>query len=106
MPKYLIQANGTMEGWKGVLQEGGVSRRAVIENLIQSMGGTLEAFYYAFGETDEYVIADLPDNVTMASILMTVAASGSVTTKTNVLITPEEVDQAMKKTPLYRPPGK
>ena len=105
MPKYLVQANGTVEGTKGLLKEGGSSRRAAIEKLVKSLGGTLEVFYYAFGETDEYVIADLPDNVSMAAISLMVSASGAATIKTTVLVTPEEVDEAVKKTPGYRPPG-
>jgi len=105
MPKYLVQANSTVEGAKGLLKEGGTSRRAAVEKLVKSLGGTLEVLYYAFGETDEYVIVDLPDNVSMAAIALTVSASGATTIKTTVLLTPEEVDEAVKKTPNYRPPG-
>lgn len=105
MPKYLIQANYVGEGVKGILKEGGTSRRAAAEKLVKSLGGTVEAFYFAFGETDVYVIADLPDNVSMASIALTISSSGAVTARTTVLMTPEEVDQAVKKTPSYRPPG-
>ena len=105
MPKYLAQCNYVGEGVKGLLKEGGSSRRAAVEKLVKSVGGTVEAFYYAFGETDLYVIADLPDNVTMTTLALLVAASGAITIKTTVLITPEEVDEAVKKTPSYRPPG-
>jgi uncharacterized protein with GYD domain len=105
MPKYLAQCNYVGEGLKGLLKEGGSSRRAVVERLVKSLGGTVEAFYYAFGETDLYVIADVPDNVSMAAIALTVSATGAVTVKTTVLITPEEVDEAAKKSPGYRPPG-
>jgi len=105
MPKYLVQANYVGEGVKGLLKEGGTSRRAAAEKLIKSLGGTMEAFYYAFGETDAYIIADLPDNASMAAIALTVSASGAVTVKTTVLMTPEQVDEATKKTPSYRPPG-
>lgn len=105
MPKYLLQANYVGEGIKGLLKEGGTSRRAAAEKAIKSLGGTLEAYYYAFGETDAYVIADVPDNASMAAIALTVSASGAVTLKTTVLLTPEEVDEAAKKTPSYRPPG-
>ena len=105
MPKYLVQANYVGEGVKGLLKEGGTSRRAAAEKLIKSLGGTMEAFYYAFGETDAYIIADLPDNASMAAIALTVSASGAVTVKTTVLMTAEEVDEAAKKTPSYRPPG-
>jgi len=105
MPKYLVQANYVGEGVKGLLKEGGTSRRAAAEKLVKSLGGTMEAFYYAFGETDAYIIAELPDNASMASLALTVSASGAVTVKTTVLMTPEEVDAAAKKTPSYRPPG-
>jgi len=106
MAKYLWQANYVGEGLKGLLKEGGSSRRAVVEKIITSMGGKLEVFYYAFGETDLYVIADMPDNVSTAAFALTIAGSGAVTLKTTVLMTPEEIDKAVKKTPSYRPPGK
>ena len=105
MPKYLIQANYVGEGIKGLLKEGGSSRRAAVERVFESMGGKLEAFYYAFGETDAYIIADIPDNTTASALLLTVNATGAVACTTTVLITPEEVDAAVKMTPSYRPPG-
>ena len=105
MPKYLVQANYVGEGVKGLLKEGGTSRRAVVEKLAKSVGGALETLYYAFGETDVFAILDLPDNASMAALALTVAASGAVTIKTTVLITPEEVDGAVKKSPNYRAPG-
>ncbi len=105
MPKYLVQANYVGDGVKGLLKEGGSSRRAVVEKLIKSGGGKLETFYYAFGETDLYVIADMPDNASMAAVALTVAASGVINLETTVLMTPEELDNAAKKTPIYRPPG-
>jgi uncharacterized protein with GYD domain len=90
---------------KGLIKEGGTGRRAAVENLAKSVGGKLEAFYYAFGETDAYVLVDLPDNASAAAIALTVGASGAATVKTTVLMTPEEVDKAATKTPTYRPPG-
>jgi len=105
MPKYLIQANYVGEGIKGLLKEGGTSRRAVVETAIKSLGGTLEAFYYAFGETDAYIIGELPDNASMAALALMVSASGTVTVKITVLLTPQEIDEAAKKTPSYRAPG-
>jgi uncharacterized protein with GYD domain len=105
MAKYLIQANYVGEGVKGLLKEGGSSRRAAVDKALSSVGGTVEAFYYAFGETDAYVIVDVPDNASMAAIALTVAASGVITIKTTVLMTPEEVDEAAKKSPMYRAPG-
>jgi uncharacterized protein with GYD domain len=105
MPKYLVQASYKAEGIKGLLKEGGSSRRASVEKSIQSLGGKVEAFYFAFGDTDVYVLADLPDNATAAALALTVTSKGTATCKTTVLMTPEEVDAAAKKAPNYRPPG-
>lgn len=105
MAKYLLQASYVGDGIKGLLKEGGTSRRAAAEKAIKSLGGSLEAFYYAFGDTDVYVIAELPDNASMAALALTVSATGAVTAKTTVLMTPQEVDDAAKKTPAYRAPG-
>ena len=105
MPKYLISGNYVGEGIKGLLKEGGSSRRAAVEKLASSRGGSVEGVYYAFGETDVYVIVDMPDNASMAAVALVAGASGAVTVKTTVLMTPEEVDEAVKKTPDYRPPG-
>jgi len=105
MAKYLIQANYIGEGIKGLLKEGGSSRRKVVDELLASVGGRVESFYYAFGDIDAFVIVDVPDNVTAAAVALTVGASGAVTLKTTVLMTPEEVDQATKKSPAYRAPG-
>jgi len=106
MSKYLIQANYVGEGVKGLLKDGGTGRRAAVEKLFASVGGKVEAFYYAFGDTDLFVIADVPDNVSAAALSLTVNASGAATAKVTVLLTAEEVDAAAKKTPSYRPPGK
>jgi len=105
MAKYLIQANYSSEGLKGLLKEGGTSRRKVVDQLLASVGGKAESFYYAFGDTDAFVIVDVADNVTAAAVALTVGASGAVNLKTTVLMTPEEVDQATKKSPAYRAPG-
>ena len=87
-----------------MLKEGGSSRRAVVEKIIDSMGGKLVAFCYAFGDTDLYAIVGMPDNVSVAAFSLTVAASGAVTLKTTVLMTPQKIDKAVKKIPSYRPP--
>ena len=105
MPKYLIQANYVGEGLKGLLKEGGSSRRAAIEKLFGSVGGRVEGFYYAFGDTDAFVIVDLPDNVTAAALSLTINATAAVTVKVTALLTAEEIDAAAKKTLTYRPPG-
>ena len=105
MPKYLIQASYTVEGVKGLLKDGGSKRRAVVEQLIKDQGGTMEAFYFAFGENDIYAIVDLPDNVSIVAVSLAVGAGGGARASTTVLITPEEMDQAAQKTVNYRPPG-
>ncbi len=88
-----------------MLSEGGSSRREAVRKLIESVGGTLEGFYYAFGKTDVYVIVDAPDNASVAALSFAANATGTVKVKTTVLLTPEEVDEAAKKAPDYRPPG-
>jgi uncharacterized protein with GYD domain len=105
MPKYLVQASYSVEGVRGILKEGGSSRRAVLEKLAEQQGGRLEAFYFAFGEDDVYAIVELPDQVTVAALSLTVASTGAVRLKTVVLLDPEEIDQAAQKSVSYRPPG-
>ena len=105
MAKYLIQGNYVGEGVKGLLSEGGSSRREAVTKLIESVGGKLEAFYYSFGKTDAYVIADLPDHASATAVSLAANATGTVRVKITVLMTPEEVDAAAKKAPDYRPPG-
>jgi uncharacterized protein with GYD domain len=105
MPKFLWQASYTSEGVQGVLKEGGTGRRAAVEKLVQGLGGRLEAFYFAFGSDDAIVIADLPDQRSAAAVGLTVNAQGHTQLKTVVLLTPEEIDEAVKTTVDYRPPG-
>ena len=106
MAKYLIQGSYTTEGAGGLVKEGGSGRKKMVENMLKKAGGKLESFYFAFGDSDVYVICDVPDNVTATSIALAVNSAGSVHSKTVVLLTPEEVDQAVKKTVAYRAPGK
>jgi uncharacterized protein with GYD domain len=105
MPKYLAHASYTVEGVKGLLKDGGSKRREVVEQLAKGLGGTLEAFYYAFGDDDVFVILDLPDNVSATATSLVINAAGAAKVKITVLLTPEEVDQATKTSVNYRPPG-
>jgi uncharacterized protein with GYD domain len=105
MSKYLIKASYTAEGARGVAKEGGSSRRDTIAKLAENSGGTMESFYFAFGETDAYVVCDLPDNATAAAVAMAVTSSGAAQVTTVVLMTPEEVDEATKREIGYRAPG-
>jgi uncharacterized protein with GYD domain len=105
MPKYLIQGSYSEQGLNGLLKEGGSKRREAVEQSTKGMGGQLETFYYAFGSDDFVIIVDLPSNVDAAALALAINASGTVESRITVLITPEEIDQATKKTVKYRPPG-
>lgn len=105
MPKYLIEASYTNEGVKGVLAKGGTARCSAVETAVKSVGGKVEHFYFAFGENDVVSIVDFPDHASAAALSLTVAASGGVQSKTTVLLTPEEIDAACKKSTDFRPPG-
>jgi uncharacterized protein with GYD domain len=105
MPKYLFEGKYTAEGAKGLMRDGGTGRRAALEKAIAGAGGRLESVYFAFGGTDVYVLAEMPDNVSAAALALAVGQAGTASTKTIVLLTPEEVDTATKKAVAYRPPG-
>jgi uncharacterized protein with GYD domain len=109
MPKYLCRAVYTEKGLQGLLKEGGSKRRDAVEQAVKAFGGTMEAFYYAFGDTDVLFIADFPDNVSTAAASLVGNAAGTSKVTYTVLITPEEIDQATglarEKMAAYRPPG-
>jgi uncharacterized protein with GYD domain len=105
MPKYLFEVKYTHDGMKGLKDKGGTARVADSKALIEEVGGSLEAFYFAFGGRDAFIVADLPDNVAGAALGLIVGASGGVNSAVTVLLTPEEIDQAAKKQATYRPPG-
>jgi uncharacterized protein with GYD domain len=105
MPRYLIQASYTAEGAKGVISEGGSGRRDAIAKLAEGLGGKMECLYFAFGDDDVVTIVDFPDHVSAAAVGLTVSASGLVRTRTTVLLTPEDVNEAAQKSVSYRGPG-
>jgi uncharacterized protein with GYD domain len=105
MAKYLLEVSYSLDGARGVKAEGGSARRAAAEAAIVSVGGTLDEFFFAFGSTDVYVLADFPDNVSAAALSLAVGAGGAVSIRTVVLLTPEEVDEAAGRSVNYRPPG-
>jgi uncharacterized protein with GYD domain len=105
MPKFLFRASYTVDGVKGVQSAGGSSRRDAIARVAESVGGRLESFYFAFGDRDAYVTADLPDNESALAVAIAANAAGGATVDTVVLLTPEEVDAAAKRTVDYRAPG-
>src|SRR5262245_28593607 len=106
MPKYLVQVSYTAEGAKGLLKDGGTKRAQAARGLIESLGGKTESLYFAFGDTDVYVVADLPDNAAAAAASVGISSTGAVTSRTTVLLTPEELDQAARKSISYTPPGR
>ena len=104
MPKYLVQGSYTDQGLKGLLNEGGSKRRAVVEQLATEMGGNLEAFYFAFGSDDFVIILDLPSNIDMTATAIVAQASGTVKSRVTVLVTPEDMDRAVQRKVNFRPP--
>jgi uncharacterized protein with GYD domain len=105
MAKYLFKASLNAEGVAGLRAEGGTARRAEVKKAVETLGGTLESFYFAFGNDDVIIICDLPDNETAAAMAMESSASGRVSTSTTVLITPEEMDRSREKKSGWRAPG-
>jgi uncharacterized protein with GYD domain len=105
MAKYLLKASYNTEGVRGVMKDGGTRREAAARTLIESLGGKMEAFYFAHGETDVFVICDFPDSAKALAGVMAVNASGMISASTTPLITPAEVDAAAKLHSTYRAPG-
>ena len=105
MPKYMYIGSYTQEGLEGLLKEGGTKRREAASQLAESLGGALESYYYAFGENDFYAVFDLPDQPSAVSAALTALSSGALKFKTVVLISPEELDEAVNIHGDYRPPG-
>jgi uncharacterized protein with GYD domain len=105
MAKYLVNASYLKEGVKGLVKDGGSGRKASVTKMVEGLGGKVESFYYAFGETDVFVVVDVPDAATAAALSMAVNASGAVRTTLTPLLTVEEVDAACKKTVSYKAPG-
>jgi uncharacterized protein with GYD domain len=105
MPKYLFQGHFTVDGVKSVLSKGGSARRAAGQAAVESIGGSLEAYYFAFGSTDTFAIVDLPDNAAAAALALTISGAGAVAVNTTVLLTPEEIDAAAQAPVQYTAPG-
>lgn len=105
MPKYLIEANYSPEGLKGLMRDKASGRKAAVTSAVAGLGGKVESVYYTFGKNDVIAIFDVPDNVSAAALSLAVTATGLVHTRTTPLLTVEEVDQALQKTVKYRGPG-
>jgi uncharacterized protein with GYD domain len=105
MAKYLVNATYTAEGTQGLLKEGGTNRQKLVEDMVSRLGGSVECFYYCFGDSDVVAIVDVPDPATAAAISMGINSSGAVELSLTPLLSPGEIDEATKKTVGYRPPG-
>jgi uncharacterized protein with GYD domain len=105
MAKYMLIANLTAEGSKGLLKEGGTGRVEALKQLVGSVGGTADAVYWGFGTDDFYAIVDLPSNAAAAAASLAAAASGATKPRTVVLLTAEDMDAASQMSPQFRPPG-
>ncbi len=105
MAKFLLKASYTTEGVKGFMKDGGTGRKAAVQKTVESVGGTMECFYFSFGDADVYVVVDLPDGTSAAALSLAVNSAGTVQLQTVPLLTPEELDAATKKSVEYRPPG-
>lgn len=105
MAKYLIAANYTLEGVRGLSAKGGAARVAAVTDLVEGLGGKVESFYFAFGTTDAFVTVDMPDNVSAAAASLAASGGGGATSSVTVLLTADEIDAATKKQANYRPPG-
>jgi uncharacterized protein with GYD domain len=105
MKKYLIKASYNANGVKGLIEDGGTQRKLVVQKMLAGMGGKMESFYYAFGEHDAYIISELPDDVSAAAVGLRVNSTGLVSISTTVLLSPEDIDAASKKSVSYRAPG-
>ena len=105
MSKYLLQANSVGDGIAGLMKDGGTKRKAAADAAVESFGGSIDSFYYAFGDTDAFVICDFPDAASAAAASLLVNSSGAVTAKLTPLMTVEDLDAAAQKSGTYTPPG-
>ena len=104
MTRFLFEASYTVEGVKGLRRQGGSGRREAVARAAHSLGGRLEHFYFGFGDHDAFAVADLPDNESAAAFSLAVSEAGGASVRTVVLLTPEELDAAGKRSVEYRPP--
>ncbi len=105
MARFMFKVSYSKEGMQGVMKEGGVNRRTFVEKMAADMGGSIASFDFAFGDTDMYAIAEMPDHITAAAVATAVGASGAGSIETVVLLSAEDVDRAIDKHAPYRAPG-
>lgn len=106
MPKVLFYGKYTPEGYQGLVREGGSGRIEAARQALGSVGGSLEAFYFSFGENDFYIIVDLPDSVTTTAVTLAGNVSGTFSIRGVALLTAAEMDEAVRRSVDFRPPGR
>jgi uncharacterized protein with GYD domain len=107
MPLYLTRFSYTPETW-AKLAKNPEDRREAARSYIESVGGKLHGFWYAFGEHDGYNLWEAPDNVSMAAVAVAISGGGALSSlETTVLLTVDETIEALRKAGQieYRPPG-
>ena len=107
MPLYLTRFSYTPETWARLIEHP-EDRRAAAQAYIESVGGRLHGFWYAFGDHDGYNLWEAPDNVSMAAVVLAIGAGGAVhSVETTVLMSVEETLEALGRAAQvrYRPPG-
>jgi uncharacterized protein with GYD domain len=107
MPLYLSKFSYTPETWAR-LMDNPEDRRIAAQSYIESVGGKLHGFWYAFGDHDGYNLWEAPDNVSMAAVALALSAGGALSSlETTVLLTVDEAMDAMRIAAQvrYRPPG-
>ena len=107
MPLYLSKFSYTPETWARLMANP-EDRRAAARAYIESVGGTLHGFWYAFGTHDGYTLWEAPDNVSMAAVAVAISGGGAIgALETTVLLTVEETIDALRKAKeiSYRAPG-
>ena len=105
MPKFLVEATYSAEGFKGLVKDKASGRKAAIAQAVKKLGGKLDAMYFCLGDEDVILIADLPDHLSAAALSSAACASGAVRTNTKVLLTVPEADEMLSKGVTYRAPG-
>jgi uncharacterized protein with GYD domain len=107
MPMYLTRFSYTPETWAKLIKNP-EDRRAAGKQYIESAGGKLHGFWYAFGEHDGYTLWEAPDSVSMAAVAIAIGAGGALSSiQTTVLLTIDETIAALEKASSigYRRPG-
>jgi uncharacterized protein with GYD domain len=104
---YLSRFTYTPETWARLIADP-EDRRKAAQSYIESVGGKLHGFWYAFGTHDGYNLWEAPDNVSMAAVALAIGAGGALgSLETTVLLSVEETMDAMRKADQirYRAPG-